>query len=561
MAEDALVLQTQETLGKLISKPKMTEKYLKKPPFRFLHDIVFEVIRTTEFGQGLFTTDEADATKLADKQAKVDFLNKSISLVSFALNEKIDVSANKIVAGLEAEKTNLWLQKLHQAATTCPADKAAESVQRVMQGDTVAAPKKEKKKKEEDAAPPPPPPEGAEPAAAGAADADEETRKKEERRAKRKEEEKRKKMEAEAAAAAEAAGAAAAGEQAAAASAAAQAAEEEARRAEEEKKKKEEDRRRRDERKRQQAEEEERRRQEDAEAAAAAQEMDLPPPPPMDGGAEEQHMMAGAMDGGGMDLPPAPPMEQPPEDGELPAGMARQGQTVPGTLERPRTAGRRPPKVQSKVAATQENTDAPAAVITEGDKNDDGDECFEEPTAAGGTAAVTAGAGEQHGKLVQDLLAQRKQEEEKERLRKEEEATREVAEEGGAGGIRMGKLKKKKQGASNVGEIDVAKLGDMIQQLCQAANPLGKSIDLVHQDIANMGKELDKWKAQYAEASEQYQNELRSTEEQLQPLYQKVAELDDRLYEQVVKIRNSRSRIAENDQQIGNLLQAVVAAK
>merc|ERR1712232_924248 len=106
--------KTQETLGKLISKPKMTEKYLKKPPFRFLHDIVFEVIKTTEFGVGLFSADEADAAKLSDKQAKVDFLNKSISLVSFALGEKIDVSANKIVAGLEAEKTNVWLQKLHR---------------------------------------------------------------------------------------------------------------------------------------------------------------------------------------------------------------------------------------------------------------------------------------------------------------------------------------------------------------------------------------------------------------------------------------------------------------
>merc|ERR1719262_1544840 len=264
-----------------------------------------------------------------------------------------------------------------------------------------------------------------------------------------------------------------------------------------------------------------------------------------------------------MDLPPAPPQDPPPDDGDAGGmGGARQGQTVPGTLERPRTAGRRPPKVQSKVAATKETGAAPAAVITEGDKADDDDECFEEPSA-GNTAAgaVTAGAGEQHGKLVQDLLAQRKQEEEKERLRKEEEATREAADDGQGGGIRMGKLKKKKQGASNIGEIDVAKLGEMIQALCQAANPLGKSIDLVHQDIANMGKELDKWKAQYAEASEQYQHELRLTEEQLQPLYQKVAELDDRLQEQVVKIRNSRSRIAENDLQIGSLLEAVVAAK
>merc|ERR1712176_640986 len=104
-----------------------------------------------------------------------------------------------------------------------------------------------------------------------------------------------------------------------------------------------------------------------------------------------------------------------------------------------------------------------------------------------------------------------------------------------------GKLNKKgKKQNSTLAEIDIPKLGEMIQQLCQAANPLGKSIDLVHQDIANMGKELDKWKQQYHEASEQYNKELRLTEEMLQPLYQKVAELDDKIAEQIVKIRNSR---------------------
>merc|ERR1712176_363139 len=97
-----------------------------------------EVIKTTEFGQGLFSADEADAAKLSDKQAKVDFLNKSISLVSFALGEKIDVSANKIVAGLEAEKTNAWLQKIHQAATTCVGAKSDEAVQRILNGENVA---------------------------------------------------------------------------------------------------------------------------------------------------------------------------------------------------------------------------------------------------------------------------------------------------------------------------------------------------------------------------------------------------------------------------------------
>merc|ERR1711879_423022 len=110
-----------------ISKPKMTEKYLKKPPFRFLHDIVMEVARGTGFAQGLYTPEESDAANLNEKQSKVDFLNKAISVTAFALGEKLDVSANKIVAGLEAEKTNMWLQKLNTAATTCVGPKSDEA--------------------------------------------------------------------------------------------------------------------------------------------------------------------------------------------------------------------------------------------------------------------------------------------------------------------------------------------------------------------------------------------------------------------------------------------------
>merc|ERR1712139_384096 len=157
MAEDEgnaeYVLETQETLGKLISKPKMTEKYLKKPPFRFLHDVIMEVIKATNFGQGLYTPEECDAAGLSDKQAKVDFLNKVISLTSFALDEPINVAANKIVAGLDADKTNAFLVKLNQAATTCAGPKSEAAVQRVLSGEIVTAEKKKKKKEE---APPPP---------------------------------------------------------------------------------------------------------------------------------------------------------------------------------------------------------------------------------------------------------------------------------------------------------------------------------------------------------------------------------------------------------------------
>merc|ERR1719146_90529 len=135
--------ETQKTLGTLITKPQLREKYLMRPPFRFLHDALTETIRATGFGRGLFNETELDAGNAQDKQAKLDFLNKMISCVSFALGEKLDVSANKIVAGLEPEKTNAFLVKIYDAATT-KLDSSPDAVKRVMNGETVAV-KKEKK--------------------------------------------------------------------------------------------------------------------------------------------------------------------------------------------------------------------------------------------------------------------------------------------------------------------------------------------------------------------------------------------------------------------------------
>ena len=40
---DKIVKKTQDSLGKIIKKPPMTEKLLNKPPFRFLHDVITSV--------------------------------------------------------------------------------------------------------------------------------------------------------------------------------------------------------------------------------------------------------------------------------------------------------------------------------------------------------------------------------------------------------------------------------------------------------------------------------------------------------------------------------------
>uniref|UniRef100_A0A8D0KTV2 TRAF3-interacting protein 1 N-terminal domain-containing protein n=1 Tax=Strix occidentalis caurina TaxID=311401 RepID=A0A8D0KTV2_STROC len=40
---EAVVRRTQESLGRVIRKPPLTDRLLSKPPFRYLHDVITEV--------------------------------------------------------------------------------------------------------------------------------------------------------------------------------------------------------------------------------------------------------------------------------------------------------------------------------------------------------------------------------------------------------------------------------------------------------------------------------------------------------------------------------------
>ncbi|XP_041858436.1 TRAF3-interacting protein 1 isoform X2 [Melanotaenia boesemani] len=131
----AVVKKTQDTLGKVIKKPPLTEKLLSKPPFRYLHDIFSEVIRTTGFMKGLYEENEMKSDSVKDKDSKIAFLQKAIDVVMLVSGEPLAAKPARIVAGHEPEKTN----ELLQAIASCCLSKMSsdEAVKRVIAGEKV----------------------------------------------------------------------------------------------------------------------------------------------------------------------------------------------------------------------------------------------------------------------------------------------------------------------------------------------------------------------------------------------------------------------------------------
>ncbi|XP_026563483.1 TRAF3-interacting protein 1 isoform X2 [Pseudonaja textilis] len=128
--QGSVIRRTQELLGRVIRKPPLTERLLSKPPFRYLHDVIGEVIRSTGFMKGLYTEAEMKSDNVKDKDAKIIFLQKAIDVVIMVTGEHLAVKPARVVAGYEPEKTNEFLQ----AIAKCCLNKLSsdEAVQKVL---------------------------------------------------------------------------------------------------------------------------------------------------------------------------------------------------------------------------------------------------------------------------------------------------------------------------------------------------------------------------------------------------------------------------------------------
>ncbi|EDV48869.1 TRAF3-interacting protein 1 [Drosophila erecta] len=113
---DATILATQKVLGKYVKKPPLTEKLLKKPPFRFLMDVFSNFIKQTSKFDGLYTPEEQMFENITSREDKMRFLQKMIDATKLTTKLDLKVRTSKIVAGQEPELTNELLQAMASVA-------------------------------------------------------------------------------------------------------------------------------------------------------------------------------------------------------------------------------------------------------------------------------------------------------------------------------------------------------------------------------------------------------------------------------------------------------------
>jgi hypothetical protein len=130
--DEAICNATIEAFAPLgLKKPKLKEKVLARPPFRFLHDLLTAVMEKTGMADGLFSGQELDAESFEGKPAKIAYLQKAVDFTNACTGNTVDVSCKNIIAGTEAEKTNEFLQAWALLAVD-GAPRGAAAVQQVL---------------------------------------------------------------------------------------------------------------------------------------------------------------------------------------------------------------------------------------------------------------------------------------------------------------------------------------------------------------------------------------------------------------------------------------------
>ncbi|XP_064643646.1 TRAF3-interacting protein 1-like isoform X2 [Lineus longissimus] len=556
--DDKIVKKTQDSLGKVIKKPPLTEKLLKKPPFRFLHDILTSVIKNTGTMKGLYTENELNSDQIKDKDSKMAFLQKAVDFVSLVVGKPLSVRPSKIVAGHEPEKTNEFLQEL---ATACnkkidnddyvkralKGEKPGES-SKPPRGSSKREEKKDKesrddKRRERDGSGK----ENRERQGSGSRDRGKEREKddKKESRSSKDREGSRDRGERE----------------------------------------RSRDRRDKDKENKEERKKRHRDRERDRDKEAEKKKEDETAPVlNIHANGDGNESVTPEAD----EAPSEPPAARIPrpssakgsrrrhreDEDEQFRAEKRDEEAVNGTvgeddlppqvmaarrMARPASARPAPPKIKPKTDTTQEpdirvgsGKHVTNVIVDDDNPSDDDDNFMVEDTAIPPPEpepVVRQSEVEEdgeHGGLVKKMLETKK---ELEGGSQKAGARREVEKP------MVSDAARRKEREMVQKEID--KLRGSIQTLTRSANPLGKIMDYVQEDLDSMQKENEKWKKENKEHTLSLKQEQSVTEMSIEPLKGQLKDLDQLIADQLVLIAAVKSNIVRNDEKIGKMLGSV----
>lgn len=545
-----IVKKTQDTLGKFIKRPPLTEKLLNKPPFRFLHDIITEVVRSTGFLKDLYTAEEMDSANVKEKEAKINFLQKSIDVVGM-ISGQLSVRPVKIVAGHEPEKTNEFLQAIGTAILNKKS--STDAVKRVLAGEKPGKESSDSKRRE---------------SKPGNKDKDKE-------RERSKEREKEKERDGERS------------------------------RDKDKENDKERDRRKQGDSKRKESssktEGSERRKREDSGKKERDKERDREKErekerssdqlkthkkdDETDGLDEGAGLVDGELQNG--ELPanriPRPSSAKEFQEGgsnghavndqvkstEKMNGVLHDEELPPQVIKsrsipRPSSARPAPPKIKKQVDEIEDQNarigsgkQVASVIVDDGKDQEDEDDTFVvEDTHAiqndveVAPSAETAEEDGAHGGLVRKILETKKELE--------------------GSGTQDAKPKQERQAPiisdaarrkeRELAQKEIEKLRTSIQTLTRSANPLGKIMDYIQEDMDSMQKELDMWRRENVEHGIALKREESVTESEIAPLKLQLAELDTEITEMVDRISTVKCNIIRNDEKIQKMLSSVSIA-
>lgn len=535
-----IVKKTQDTLGKVIKKPPLTEKLLSKPPFRFLHDIITEVVKNTGFLKGLYTADEMNSANVKEKEAKISFLQKAIDVVGM-INGQLSVRPSKIVAGHEPEKTNEFLQAMGTAILNKKS--STDAVKRVLAGEKPGKESSDSKRKESK-----PGSEEKDRAREGSKERDKE---KDKDRDKENDKERDRRKQGD------------------------------SKRRESSNKTDGSEKRKRDESSKKERERErngERERSSDKLKEKAPKKED-----DIDGLDEGAGMVDGELEngeipvnriprpssakefqeGGGDDSGPSVTEQAKPteemngvlHDEELPPQVIKSR-----SLPRPSSARPAPPKIKKQQEEIDEQItrigsgkQVASVIVDDGKDQDDEDDTFvvEDTNAIQNDLNVAPSEAAEddgeHGGLVRKILETKKELEgsgsQEARPRQERQAP-----------IISDAARRKER---ELAQKEIEKLRSSIQTLTRSANPLGKIMDYIQEDMDSMQKELEMWRRENKEHEVALRREESVTESEIAPLKSQLDGLDTEITEIVDRISAVKCNIIRNDEKIQKMLSSV----